>query len=156
MMMKKKVIIASVRMPLTHQFFHLGHGEGKHQRRTRQSKAAKQYCALCVSQEGNWALETPSFLSAVQRDLDVLIKAWLQQLQPSPTKCRKLYPGAEHLPGHCNGTGQPLFLFCYSFPTPWTSCRINSNKVGTTPPLCTASREERWPLACCTLTAFLL
>lgn len=27
--MKKKVIIASVRMPLTHQFFHLGHREGK-------------------------------------------------------------------------------------------------------------------------------
>lgn len=29
MMMKKKVIIASVRMPLTHQFFHLGRREGK-------------------------------------------------------------------------------------------------------------------------------
>lgn len=29
MMMKKNVIIASVRMPLTHQFFHLGHREGK-------------------------------------------------------------------------------------------------------------------------------
>lgn len=31
---------------------------------------------------------------------------------------------------------------CYSFPTPWTRCRVNSNKMGTMALLCTPFLEE--------------
>lgn len=41
MMMKKKVIIARVRMPLTHQFFHLGHREGKKLEKDKTKQGSK-------------------------------------------------------------------------------------------------------------------
>lgn len=48
MMMKKKVIIARVRMPLTHQFFHLSHREGKTLEKVKTKQGSRTALLLSV------------------------------------------------------------------------------------------------------------